>query len=328
MDDEEEPEEYLSPHFRENINKVRAIVNYFRNSDVRMEILHKNLRLEEKDPLELFIDMKVRWNTIYGMLERFLVCESAIRKSLEQLGRTDLAHGLNVELLKDLCNVLELIEITSKTLEKEGTNLLEADVAINWLLTQLHAINSTISMMFFETLKKRFEERRNKVLCSVIQYLHNPATLKEKNHLQYSTEREVIAHAEALMNRLDSKNEVEVGAEEATEEASSSNVVQLSYLDKLKAAMSDNLKKFKKSEDITSFQSELKIFKRNGQRSERINKLYKWLLTIQATSCESERTFSTAGKVCTKFRSRLSDRTLHIIVFLKYYLKRKNIELF
>jgi hypothetical protein len=73
-----------------------------------------------------------------------------------------------------------------------------------------------------------------------------------------------------------------------------------------------------------SFASELKMFETNRLRTKNITNLFNAVLTIQATSSESERAFSISSKFCTKIRSRLSDESLHILVFLKYYLKRRD----
>lgn len=61
--------------------------------------------------------------------------------------------------------------------------------------------------------------------------------------------------------------------------------------------------------------SEIDVYNRTGVKGKLITRLYGSLLT----SVEAERSFSTAGRRCTKFRARLSDEALHALVFLHSY---------
>lgn len=68
--------------------------------------------------------------------------------------------------------------------------------------------------------------------------------------------------------------------------------------------------------------SEFMLFKNTGQRTENLQKLYNALLCIKPTSTDVERVFSVCTNFCTKIRSRLSDKSLQALVFLKYYYKK------
>jgi hypothetical protein len=58
-----------------------------------------------------------------------------------------------------------------------------------------------------------------------------------------------------------------------------------------------------------------------GTRTDNLQKLYNALLTIKPTSTDVERVFSTTNWYCSKIRSRLSDKSLSALVFLKFYYK-------
>ena len=68
--------------------------------------------------------------------------------------------------------------------------------------------------------------------------------------------------------------------------------------------------------------AEFTLFKNTGQRTENLQKHYDALLTIKLTSMDVERVFSVCVNFCTKIRSRISDKSLSAIVFLKYYYKK------
>ncbi len=66
----------------------------------------------------------------------------------------------------------------------------------------------------------------------------------------------------------------------------------------------------------TNSSNELKCFEITLTRSENIEKLYKSMLTVKATSVEAERAFSAAGLFITK--------TIDALCFLKDYFKNKD----
>ena len=67
--------------------------------------------------------------------------------------------------------------------------------------------------------------------------------------------------------------------------------------------------------------SELQCFEAAKIKTPKILKLYKSVMTIQPSSVQAERIFSTAGLFSTKLRSRISDRTLDSLCFLRNYFK-------
>ena len=69
--------------------------------------------------------------------------------------------------------------------------------------------------------------------------------------------------------------------------------------------------------------NELVIAEQTGKRGHFLEIVYQFLLTIPPTSVEAERVFSSAGLLCTKLRSHLSDVTLDCLSFLRSHLKTK-----
>jgi len=71
-----------------------------------------------------------------------------------------------------------------------------------------------------------------------------------------------------------------------------------------------------------SIKAEMAVFTSSGQRGRCLEQAYQYLLSIPPTSVEAERAFSAAGVLCTKLRSRLDDKTLDTLCFLRSYYKR------
>ena len=74
--------------------------------------------------------------------------------------------------------------------------------------------------------------------------------------------------------------------------------------------------------EIKNIKQEFTLFRNIGKRTDNMQKLFDAICTIKPTSTDSERVFSISANFCTKIRSRLSDKSLNALVFLKsYYLK-------
>ena len=74
-----------------------------------------------------------------------------------------------------------------------------------------------------------------------------------------------------------------------------------------------------------SIKAEMAVFTSSGRRERCLEQSYQFLLCIPPTSVEAERAFSAAGVMCTKLRSRLDDRSLDTLCFLRAYYKRESV---
>lgn len=61
------------------------------------------------------------------------------------------------------------------------------------------------------------------------------------------------------------------------------------------------------------------VLEANGEKSQRLEKLYLAAKSIKPTSTDCEQAFSIAGSFKTKIRNRLTPKMLNILVWLKYY---------
>ena len=69
---------------------------------------------------------------------------------------------------------------------------------------------------------------------------------------------------------------------------------------------------------------EMNLFEATRKRPTKLEHLFKALLSIPPTSVGAERAFSAAGLFVTKLRSRLNDKSLDALTFLRsYYMKNK-----
>ena len=71
-----------------------------------------------------------------------------------------------------------------------------------------------------------------------------------------------------------------------------------------------------------SLAQDFKMFEATKVRTEFLETLCQSMKTAKPTSVESERSFSVGGGFSTKLRSRLGDKTLSALVFLKMFLRK------
>jgi len=67
--------------------------------------------------------------------------------------------------------------------------------------------------------------------------------------------------------------------------------------------------------------TEMVVFQSSGVRGRSLQQVYEYLLSIPPASVEAERSFSAAGQLSTKIRSRLSDATLDKLCFLRSFFR-------
>ena len=101
-----------------------------------------------------------------------------------------------------------------------------------------------------------------------------------------------------------------------------------SKADKLNAILSKKKtsKKNQFADDVLgTMKRELSVLVRTGVRPKCLNQVYHALLSLPPSSTEAERTFSTTGFFVNKLRSSLSDDTIDMLIFVRSYLKYKNL---
>lgn len=322
---EEEPVLELDGQIASNLVKIRSIINFIRRGETKNNVFQKYVgeQFGEGKERELFLDFKVRWHTIFNMLDRFLECEMPIKKTLSDFDRSEMLDSINFELLKDIRDALQPIMSASRAMEKSNTNLLQSDTIMEMLCRRLESLKSQIADDLLQSIKNRYEQRKNKLTISLCRYLQDPDFIirQGKKHVfSYASKYQVVSHAKDLMQKLFSKETEESSSSE--DEEISPKRMKLSFAEEIEQALNEENKK--DSVAKPSFQKELTLFEATGVRTENVKLLFDALKTIQATSCDSERTFSVCTRVCTKVRSRLSDKNLNIIIFLKHYLLNKN----
>lgn len=325
----------------------------FEKWSVVSENRQKNEKLQEyclaehKKKLKLLIDCKTRWSSLCKMLERFYLLKSCVRKAMIDLDIRLNLSDLEFDTIKEIIDVLTPVKQVVEVICKRNTNLIVTDAVLDKLLKYLASQETTIATSLYLQLVSRIKERRMK-LADILTYLH---TGKTTTSIQSSLNIEPISKVElanvinkivkpcltnksaqnCLVDDLTMFMEDEDGSEES-EERLGKKQKTCSFTDQLQEVLSTSMEVPKLKSPITTtisksvIKTEIQVFEISGERGPNLSMVYKSLLFIPGTSVESERSFSSAGYFCNKFRSSLSDEMLDILCILRNFFQTENLK--
>lgn len=280
--------------------------------------------------LQLILDCKTRWSTLAEMIKRFVKLKTAVRKALLDLKAPVSITDDEIGNLEEISNVLDPIKSAVDVLGCRNASLLTADVTIDVLFRKLMKINSGLSRTMLAALTTRVSERRG-ALYGVMQYLHNGSTSRQNELFVAISRKEIQLTIEMINSRLYAESENNnVGDDDDGDDISEIESVlgdsdegnmKDQYFEAIQRTL--NRKPEHRKLSVKSMISkEMTMFENGGERGKYLERAYKCVLSIPPSSIEAERSFSAAGIICTKLRSRLNDTTLSTILLLRAHFKK------
>ena len=145
-----EEEEFANPNLHVIINKVRNIVKFFRSSPRRNDNLQRIILNEpweegeeEMKELNLILDTKAGWSSLFPSLERYYKLRKPVKKALYDEGREDLfPTRIELDAIKEVTEALSYVEAASRDLCGHGETLASADQVFDKYVGQDHFVNS------------------------------------------------------------------------------------------------------------------------------------------------------------------------------------------
>jgi len=321
--------------YQEIIAELRKIVRIFKSSSVKNSILQRYVYEQEGKTLQLMLDIKIRWNSLITMIERFLQIKGPVNKTLHELGQQKFSEK-NISILKKLFDVLSPIESAVKELSKNSATLLTAEGCYKFIFDKLDEFDTNLSTQLSKQIKKRMDERRDKTLMTLIIFLETGTIPHSNKYFEYTSKGVAIALAVEIFERIhtsaDDNNTIQhdaVGKSELIDEVDESKITEGICKNSLQRQLEDAISSISYIEDenktiSTLMKKDFSILSNTKTRTSNLNILFNALLTITPTSAAAERVFSIAGLTKTKIRSRLNLETLNAIIFLKnVFLKMK-----
>ena len=312
------------------IQKIRTVMKLFRKSPTKNDILQKHIKEQFGKELQLILDVKTRWNSLFSMLQRFYHVKNCILKSLIDVEPTFSFGEDDFTMISNLLEVLEPVKLACESFCRRDATLSTADATISFMINNLGS--SDLAQRLKESLTRRINERRTNV-SGLLQFLHKGNQsyadlhldpLLNFGHMSKTTITTMISKMlKPSENDLSSESEPDV--EVADEDES-----QLSLQEKLSRAISAEVNakitpKKQTMKDITNVvKKELLNFEIEGKRGTNLERCHENLSSIPPASVESERIFSGCSHIVTEIRPCLSDESLDILSFLRSYFQSKN----
>lgn len=226
---------------------------------------------------------------------------------------------------------LRPVEILTKKLCEANFNVIKAQVLFQSCFRALGALNSTVGDRLLESLRQRYDERRNGGLLSVLKFLTDPvAYTPGEGNLEMSELRKEIRQVYVRLFPMDAEVAA-VGEEQEPEtaavdaDAASAHLKELPYHEQLAKQFEADLNRLGAASQSTPrllhIGEEIALAAKTGELTNKLSLVHRALLSIPAASIESERAFSVAAGFATKIRSRLSDTTLDNFAFAKFKFK-------
>jgi hypothetical protein len=232
---------------------------------------------------------------------------------LIEIGAENLIKSVNLNLIKEVVLALKPIQVTLNAMSEKKLQLLLQILPLISCL-KISAQDTQISQALLTNLQYYVKSKVNIQLVELISTLNNLQQTPSKSTLDFATN---------LMKRL-----FALTVEQNIEEIEDSSADLENGFGSLEEELQNRLiashsRSFFQSERYKKLKQEFALSKSNGCLTENLKLLQNALNTIKPSSIDSERCFSIANNFCTKLRTRLSDKSLSVLVSLKYYFLNK-----
>ena len=324
----EEFAELKDIEIKDLIAKCRKIVNKYSGRSTNNHALLQDAikdwqRKNGKSPIgqELGRDCKTRWSSMVLSLLSIKKVKVPLKKVMKDstLALTD----EEFKKIDELVEILMPVKIVMETIGGENADLMTAELAFNELFNDLKSKESELAQDLYEALRRRVKDRWNPVLAGLLKYLHNPTNFtKPSSNLdpmfKIPSRKKMEDLALDLLCRHFGHNDLQ---ENETEIAVVENE-ELSFAERLNAKLSQNSEESATiKKNSFEMKKEMDLFQITGERSKNLELLYKILQNVAPTSVASERAFSISSNFVSKKRSRLSDKSIDNLCFLKGVFK-------
>lgn len=307
--------------------KMRGIIRLFKASPIKNSVLQNHVKEKFGKELSLLLDYRTRWSSTEIMLARFISLHESIVLALADINSTEQIDDDEITLLKDVMNALEPLKLAVKELSKRDSNLLASEGVLLFTLNELKTQDTAIANQLYTALKIRVSQRRNTELVSVLKYLKNKElTSTELPMLSKKNVHKTIVDLITKYFPAHLVEQVSVSPSPGSSAAAVANDELTDTIDsRLKSAIQATLKNpEERAPDLKKIvRHELTQFENTNVLGPFLNKILTALMTVQPTSTESERVFSSSANFCTKKRTRLSDKSLNCLCFLKSFFLKK-----
>ena len=170
----------IIPEIKEIIKKVRIIVKIFRKSPVKNDDnLQPQVQQSFGKEKSLFLDCKIRWNSLLNMLQRFYEMRKEVKVAMLQLDKDFNISCEELDKIKEICDTFAPLEMAVQYLCKENAHLILSEKVIVFIIKKLSDLKTPFGNALLESFKKRIQERRSVEVVHLLEYLKSLDFLKQ-----------------------------------------------------------------------------------------------------------------------------------------------------
>ncbi len=302
-----------------------------RKSPLKNDTLRSYVKsTDNKERTSLILDSKTRWKSLVAMLERYLELRMPVEKTLiDYKVKNPVSEAENVAV-NNIVRALKPVEVGSVNLCSRDSTLLSAEGVFSFIFQELNGQDTVFSKKIRDALIYRLNERRQKGLVGLLKYIKTGKN--DKVNRAYDLQplpntSALLVTAKHLVTRLTGKNdEIAMPESELSDSECQNEELSQSLVEKLDSAIKKQVTSCQHSTTSTSARSlskEFDMFNLTGEKTANLHNLLEWLESVPPTSVESERAFSAAGLFVTRLRTRLSDRSVNCLCFLRSFYKNE-----
>lgn len=190
---------------------------------------------------------------------------------------------------------------------------------MKYVVETLGNFESKLAKDLIKAVIGRYCDRRNEGVLSLMLFLQNGSYPQSTPGFQYSSKAEIKRLANSLLERLFSQEPTP--AEESQEQ--NDDVDELELEEPIGMSIQDKINELMKPSQkptaSASLDKDIKMFETTKEKSQRLEKLYNALFSIQPTSTSCEQAFSVTGSFKTKVRNLLGPKNLNVLAWLNFY---------
>lgn len=308
------------------ISKIKTIVTFFKHSVKASDELRKICEFKLKQ------SVPTRWNSIFYMIDRFLLCSNHIASILINNPQgPSMLSATDIDIAREINLVLKPFEVATR--ELCGENYITGSTVIPLIhclikkCEQINVINPIalqLKSALLDNLNRRFgrmEEIQNLTIATILDPRFK--TLHSNNPLAFSKAIRTIRLKLADLKTNSSSSNKE-SSDDDTETADSLWSFHNELVSKKASENSEDnnermptdLKHFLNQPTIPIHENIIKFWDVHKMMYPNIAKIAEPYLSLIATSVPSERLFSKAGNIMNAKRNRLSGEKLQQLLFL------------